>query len=174
MNMQAWTSTIVDLLSAMPGHPGPEPGLRMGLILFAGAAGFVLILGILARSFELKRNGLPWILTLAAMGFAIALACLAAVCIYVQPHVPGSLLKPWLVWIAFAAVFLVVLVPLGCFFLKSRYLAVATLLLLSSAAGAGAMLLMRAAHDAVAHGSAGFDTVKTRTDSIDDAIKEEK
>ena len=174
MNAQTWTSTIGGLLSSMPGQPGPGAGLDTGLVLFAGAAGFLIVLTLLARSFELKRSGFPWILALAGVGFAIAAGCRAAVCIYVKPHVAGMMIETWLVSLALAAVFLVILVPLGCFFLKSRYIAVALLLVVSSAAGAGAMLLMRAGHDAVAHGSDRFNDVKIRTDSVDKAIKEKK
>lgn len=172
MNNQEWFSTIKDLLTAMPGHP--VPGLQMALILFAGAVGFVLILSMLARIFEIKRSAFSWILALMLLGFCLTIACLSAFCIYLQPRFESAIPGYWLVVISLVVIFLVLLVPMGCLFLKSKYFAVAVLLILSAAAGAGAMLLMRAGYDAVAFGSGQFDGVKSRTDSIDNAIKKEK
>jgi hypothetical protein len=166
--MSVLTAALKSIVLTLTLEPASTPLLAVTIALGLVAAWFGFSKITTALKFPMNTGWRP----MGSLALLLLLCLSAAVLAkaYVSPRISSSTLSRFMPLIVAVVIYLAVVVPLSCFFMKSHYIQTMSAFLVPIIAAAVVAFLIKGAAGAIKHGGKGFSSTKERTEGIDEAL----
>lgn len=166
--MNAWKAEILRIVRLATNSPESMPELVTLLIL--AAITFVIVLCKVGNALKFSMTDMKRSAGVLAIGLPAIILIVAAVNLYLAPHVADEDLRRWVPIVSTAVTLLAIVIPAVCLLHRAPYFQALFAILLSIAAAGAVILLVHAGFRTARGLNKEFDKTRNRTEKINELL----
>ncbi len=163
-----WISEAEQVIREVIGSTGSNT--EYNVLLGLAVLGFLFALFNISAAMGSTMTTPLRVFAVTVVGGYLVLTAVVAMRLYLVPVLRSSPMLPWLPLIVALLATILIVAPLAKWILASGYFEAVFALVLSAAAAALVVVMVRAGFNAFRHGDKGFDKTQRRRDSINRVI----